>query len=46
MKIRIAQGGPLTRRYECFACGTEFIVPMGMNQCTKCGESDNFHLMK
>lgn len=31
--------------YECFECGTEYVVPMSMDRCAKCGEEDNFHLM-
>lgn len=33
------------RRYECFECGYEFVVPFRMDECTNCGEEDNFHLM-
>lgn len=33
------------RLYECFECGTEYVVPMKLDECMNCGESDNFHRM-
>lgn len=34
------------RRYECFECDTEFVVPMTLDECARCGESDNFYRMR
>lgn len=44
MKIKLV---PAYRayRYECFECGTEFVVPMTLDACEYCDEKDNFHLM-
>lgn len=32
--------------YECFECGTTFIVPLKMSYCYNCEERDNFYLME